>query len=442
MKKIILASLALCVISAAAQVQPSAPKHFEEKLNKKETLQLEQEQALKQKINKNVKLKTAGGIVSQRMSHADIAFDVNSGTLSPFYSPLAPDSTFLQDFGTGADGINVHGFGQTFDPTSVGFPLLGLDYFDTADSYTIDTIYIGGRYRLASPTTGLTGDTLEVTYFMGDNANDNVWRVGIGYAANTFPGQANRLNVLPPRFTGNANIGTPGIIDAPNKITLKIPLKALDTASTFIKVVPSSPIQVPAGEKFGVFCSFIPGYSYDPSTQLYYISGSKSDVNYFARLYYRGSNASDDTPYFLEKHQIDPDSEGIGSALYSNTRYAAWTGTDAFRNEYASPSTTRGNIIDFWVSGNSTVGLKEQSNKTMAKLYPTQSNGVINLQFKQGGTYNLQIVNLLGQTLHQENVELNGNEKLTRDVSHLKSGVYLFILEGDGNRQTIKFSIQ
>ena len=104
----------------------------------------------------------------------------------------------------------------------------------------------------------------------GNNQNNNVWRVGIGYSASTYPGQTARINVLCPRYTGNPTVGVPGSINAPAKMVLKYALKASDTAVNYIKIVPPAPIQVPAGEKFGVFCTFIAGYAYNPLTQVYY----------------------------------------------------------------------------------------------------------------------------------------------------------------------------
>ncbi|WP_417610529.1 T9SS type A sorting domain-containing protein [Owenweeksia hongkongensis] len=384
--------------------------------------------------------KKAGGPVSQRMSHADVAYTLFQGVINAVFSPFAPDSTYIQDFGS-PSAIGAHGYGQTFDPTSAGFGVMGQDYFTQNNSYTIDTIYVGARYRTSSSISGLTGDTLQVAVVMGDTLDDNVWRVGIGYNAGTYPGQNRRINVLPPRYTGNSAVGTPGSLDAPNLMIIKYALKATDTAVNYIKVVPPAPIQVAGGDKIGILNTFIPGQSYDPNTQKYYVSGGRGDVNNISYLRYQNTSTSDNNSYFLEPLTLGSPSAGISFTLFSNTRYGAWTGNDAFRNEYVSPSATRAYLIDFWVTGTSTVGLDENDKFEPLSIYPNPSTGKVSLKVSTGGDYNLQLMDLTGKLVHTEALAVNSSEEFIRDFSYLPRGIYLVTIESGFSKQTIKLSL-
>lgn len=408
-------------------------------LNAKEQAQLEQLHI--QKKTQNLQRKKTNGMVSQRMSHADVAYSLFSSSIKSVYSPFAPDSTYIQDFGT-PSAVPAHAFGTTFDPASSAFNAIGQDYFAQVDPYTIDTVYIGSRYFTSAPVSGLTGDTLKVTLIMGDTLDNNVWRVGIGWGAGTFPGQTRRIEVIPPRYTGNSNVGTPGTLDAPNQIVMKYALKGSDTANTYKKIIPSSPINVPAGKKVGVLVEFVPGQPYNPATQTYYRSGAKGDVNSLAYLRLTNSSSSDNTAYFLEPLSLNTTSAAISYTLFSNTRYGAWTGSDAFRNEYLSPSGTRAYLIDFWVSGTSTVGLTDNNTTSKLKVYPNPSSGRVKLQITEGGQYTLSLFDILGKTIHQEQLKLNTNEVLSRDFSHLPKGIYLVNIENGELKSTVKLTLE
>ena len=438
MKKLLLPLLSLSLSLGYSQSQ-SDPRENSELLSQSELQQIEQVQHQK-KLNAQKK-KTQGGLVSQRMSHADVADGLFSTSINAIFSPMAPDSTYIQDFGT-PSAIPAHGWGTTFDPASTGFSILGQDYFDHNDPYTLDTIYIGSRYRTSSPTSGLTGDTMQVVLVMGDTLDNTVWRVGIGWNAGTYPGQTRRIEVIPPRYTGNPTVGVPGSLNAPNKIVLKYPLTAADTAITYKKVVPPSPINVPGGEKIGVFVTFIPGQSYDPATQVYYRSGAKADVNNFAYIRLQNTNSGDNNSYFLEPLTLGTPSAAISYTLFSDTRYAAWTGSDAFRNEYPSPSATRAYLIDFWISGTSTVGLDEVSASESLKVFPNPSEGKINITTKDGGNYNLTMTDILGKVVYQEAININASEVIRRDFSNLPKGIYMISLESKGYRATSKLTLK
>ncbi len=438
MKTKLLVCLSVLAFYGNAQNLPSEKQEAYETLSPAEFKEIKS--VYEHKREKAVLTKKSGGPVSQRMSHADIAFTLFQSSINAVFSPFAPDSTYIQNFGS-PSAIGSHGYGQTFDPTSKGFGVVGQDYFSPKDAYTVDTIYVGARYRTSSPVSGLTGDTLQVAVVMGDTLDNTVWRVGIGYNAGTYPGQTRRINVLPPRYTGNATVGVPGSLNAPNKMIIKYALKASDTAVNYIKIVPPAPIQVAAGDKIGILNTFIPGQAYNPATQTYYISGAKGDVNNISYLRYQNTSTSDNNSYFLEPLTLGSASAGISFTLFSNTRYGAWTGNDAFRNEYVSPSATRAYLIDFWVSGTSTVGLDELNEFKPLSIFPNPSTGKVSLKINTGGNYKLQLMDLTGKMVHQEDLSVNSSEEFNRDFSYLPKGIYLVTVESGSNKQTVKLSL-
>lgn len=442
MKRVtIIAAMVFAVFSLSAQHPSQSLKDMSESLSPVESQSLQDDFDVIQRQREANAKKAGPGAISQRMGHYEIARLQFGNLLNPVYTPIAPDSNYIQVF-KAPDNINIHGFGQIIDPASVGFSVIGQPNFSENDSYTIDTIYLGIRYRTAHPASGFTGDTLRVTAFFGNETDNGVWNVGIGYPANTFPNQPARIDILTPKYAGNSAIGTPGNIASSNKMVFKYALRDMDTTVNFVKIVPSSPIQVPAGQKFGVFSDFIAGQPYDPATQQYYVSGGKGDVNNLSWLYYTAQNSTDDNPYFLEALQIGASSSGISHLLYSQTRYGSWTGANAFRNNYVAPTTLSGNIIDFWVSGNSTVGLDENIYETALNIYPNPASGVLNISIPEAGQYQLQLTSLTGQNVYGEELVVNSKADLSRDFTHLPKGVYLVHLLSNDQSSSAKLVLQ
>ncbi|AEV31193.1 hypothetical protein Oweho_0171 [Owenweeksia hongkongensis DSM 17368] len=440
MKTSLFAGIVLMALSASAQNLPQHPRIDFDSFTPKEQTEFDKEISSKQRQNLNHK-SIAGAVISQRMSHSDIAYYLFGSSLRLVYSPFAPDSSYTQVFTTPSK-MQTHGFGQVFDPTSSGFPTTGQEYLSPHDPYQVDTIYVGVRYRTSSSISGYTGDTLKLAVFTGDTSDNATWRLGIGYGPGTYYGLGKRVEVLPPRYTGSTVPGNQGSIDAPNKMIIKYALTASDTNANYIKIVPPSPIQVAAGHKMGVHCSFLPGQTFDPNTQVYYRSGGRGDVNNMSWLYLTSRTSADNIPYFLESHNLTNNSTAISTVLYSGTRYHSWTGTSAFRNEYVSPTATNGNLIDFWVTGTSSVGLNEASKPRDISLYPNPSNGMISFDLDLSGDYTIRVSNAVGATVHQEALHLDTPASIQRDFSKLAAGIYTIWIQHADEMYNGKWSKQ
>ncbi len=422
MKTSLFAVFALMALSVSAQNIPQHPRIEYDTFSPQEQARFDSEFATKQKQISDYK-SSAGAVISQRMSHSDIAYYLFGSSLRLVYSPFAPDSSYTQVFTTPSK-MQTHGFGQVFDPTSSGFPTTGQDFLSANDPYQIDTIYLGVRYRTSYPVSGFTQDTLSVTIFTGDTTDNSVWRLGIGYGPGTYYGLGERVEVLPPRYTGTSTAGEQGSIDAPNKIVIKYALTAADTNVNYLKIVPNNPIQVPAGHKVGVHCSFVPGQPFDPTTQVYYRSGGKGDVNNLSWLYLTSKTSADNIPYFLESHNLSNSSKAISTVLFTGTRYNMWTGTSAFRNEYVSPTATNGNLVDFWVTGTSSVSLAENDTPKQINVYPNPSDGRMKFDVTQKGEYTIKVFNTIGYNVYEETIQVDSPMTMEKDFSNLSSGIY------------------
>lgn len=439
MKRVTIIAMMFAVFSLSAQQPAENSPTIAIPLSEAENASLQND--LKRRASQRAAAKTNGTeYLSQRMAHYDIASLQFGNLLKPVYTPVAPDSTYIQEL-KGIDNINVHGFGQVFDPASAGFMVIGQPHFSKYDAYEVDTIYIGVRYRTSALTSGYTGDTLRVDIFYGTHTDNGVWNVGIGYPANTFPNQTQRIDVATPRYLGHSAIGSPGNITASGKLEIKYAFKDIDTTVNFIKVVPPSPIQMAAGEKFGVFCDFMPGQSYDGATQRYYVSGGKGDVNNLSWLYLTATNEVDNTPYFLETLQIGSPSSGLSHILDSKTRYASWTGIDAFRNHYVPPVTLSGNLMDVWVSGITTVGQDEATQSELG-LYPNPGDGLVQISTHMAGKQKLEVRTITGAHVYAEELSLSGQNTIQKDFTHLPEGIYLITLSDGQSQHTSRLIIQ
>lgn len=436
MKKVLLALLVTGGISAFAQDAVTTPTGVRPATEKEMTRFLEAKNLKLSSANK--KAKANGGVVSQRMSHADIADDQFGTLLSGYIAPIFQDSTVLQDFGT-LTNVNTHGYGQTFDVYTPAHGFIGLDYFDPADPYTVDTIYTAGFYDAINNNTGaFTGDTLYLDIVYGDPSLNTMWRQGLSYPPNTWSNQPTRADsILPIRFTGSTSHGFAGQTTWSNKITIKKALTPADTNVTYHKFVPSTPIQVPAGSIFGVALRFKSGESYNPG-DVYFAGANSSStavLNSF-RVFILGADAaSDNTAYFLEKYSLGISSWASSQPLQTDPRYTA------ANDRFYTPQGGLAAAFDIWVSGESTVSLDEEKLNNNVALYPNPTTGNVSIAISQGGTYNLEVVNMLGQVVHAEEVTVSGNEELKRDLSHLTKGIYLVNIKGDNYSSTSKLTI-
>lgn len=70
-------------------------------------------------------------------------------------------------------------------------------------------------------------------------------------------------------------------------------------------------------------------------------------------------------------------------------------------------------------------------------VYPQPANGELNLEFLQGGKYEISLASYGGNEVYRESVAVNAGEVLTRNFDRLSKGVYLLRVN-DGNNSSVK----
>lgn len=435
MKKVLLSLGVLFSAGLMAQnaVHPSVP-NGQPLTPAQQSVVAAAEARIHQSNNDNAKV--AGGAISQYMSHSDIAEQLFSSQLTNYIAPIFQDSTVKDDFGT-PDWVNNHAYGALFDVTSEAFSVGGVDYFSDADSYTVDSVLIGGFYeRVNNKSTTHVGDTLVVDVVYGVPTNSAIFRQGLTWPAGTWSNQTVAQTVYPVIFAGSTAQGWAGDVAWTGKLTFKKALTPDDTLIGYHSFYTN--LQVPAGQVLGVVTRFKSGESYSTGDIYFAGSGSTSTavLNSFRVLTTGPSSSTDDAAYFFEEITMGA-TESFASAgpLFSDQRYGGATG---FYTPQGASTT------DWWihVTGTSTVSLEENNALTEVKLYPNPTNGNVTLEVAQGGTYTVEVVNMVGQSVHSEIINVNGGEKINRDFSSLVKGIYLVNIKGEGSSNTMKLTIK
>ena len=198
-------------------------------------------------------------------------------------------------------------------------------------------------------------------------------------------------------------------------------------------------LNVPAGSVLGVTARFKTGETYTGGETYFAGAGSTTtaSMNSFRVLITGPASAGDGDAYFLEEVSLGISESYAGAGpLFSSSRYGT-VANGYFLTQGASTT-------DWWihVSGNSTVSIDEQKLDNSIALYPNPTSGNVTLEIAQGGTYTIDVLNLVGQVVYSEQVSINGGEKLNRDFSSLTKGVYLINLNGEGTSKTSKLTIK
>ncbi|MCR9154187.1 MAG: T9SS type A sorting domain-containing protein [Bacteroidetes bacterium] len=84
----------------------------------------------------------------------------------------------------------------------------------------------------------------------------------------------------------------------------------------------------------------------------------------------------------------------------------------------------------------------QETDQNRFSVYPNPTNGEGSILFELGGAYQLRVVDVTGQVHMNESLKVNQNERHDFNLDHLKSGVYLMHIEGEGLNKTIKLRIQ
>ncbi len=426
MKKVLLTLITLVGFAAYAQQNTTPGLNQDLKVSQAEAIEIQQ--LISKKMSAN-KMKTAGGVITNAfIGWVDTNYVLNGGssTFNIYQNPIWKDSTVKEEFSNASQHIGSHAIGTTYDPTSV---IWGATQFSSVDQYTVDSVYVLGAYRTPSSIPNPVGDSLIVEFVWGPVTNTTTFRDGVVSYTGASPDD--RCEYVAPMITKSA--GPKFRLSGTNRIRRAIALTAADTNSTGSDLHGFGINQtIPAGNVCSYTFFFKSGYSPATSSTVFSTVTPKTVAapNFAGRLAQDPNIALTN----LIMYFCDPDGENGTSTLRSSDLYPGG-------NSWIFPESFNGNFTYMMVSGTSTIGLDEASINNNVELYPNPTSGIVNIAITQGGTYTIELVNMLGQTVHAEEVSVSGNENLSRNFSNLTKGIYLVNVKGDNYSSTTKLTI-
>ncbi len=442
MKKVLLALTMVTGMVCLGQNQnaqadsPLPPLNPELRVSEAEATQMLNYIAQRKQAQKG---KTAGGIINKQfIGYADTLFTLYGGSAvfgGLFQNPMYQDSTLRAEFTNGTSYIDRHAISLTYDPASI---VWGQNTFSNNDAVTIDTVHFFGKYDSPSTIPNPSGDSLivEMTWAPKEpgTARNDAFQ-GVFYTPNANNPDTCRLeNPL-------VDVTTPGSVwklEGTNYLRTGIALTAADIASS---TDPNSLFSIainqtiPAGNLVAVAFRFKSAYASTTSVGDTFFSTVDVENTKIPNLAGRlaSENITNGTRYFCDFGGMNSTGELTAATLYQTN--------GNFRDGMFAGRVTGGYFIYLTVSGTSTFGINEKNKTANVEVFPNPSRGIVNLNISQGGTYQVNIINTLGQVVHSETISVSGNESLKRNFSELNNGVYFININGDGYSHTSKLTI-
>jgi len=397
--------------------------------------------------------RVAGGVISGRydpgyalcmtngVSDNEIAGGASGTKVGLYVTGVYCDSTTKTSFTSDAF-ISSHKFGMNFDPKSPIWEFVPL--LSKNDSYTLDTVWIGGFYRRKTNHT----DTLMVEIVWGDTSNTSVYSRYSLQSPYAYYGY-----FAGPKFTTvPAQQGNKMFLSAPlttNKIVIKHELVAADTAvfdaTGYLPIVVNGTTGqlIPANNIVSCVATFIPGNPSVPVGSISYNSGTgitPQTVNgMVARIYSQNSPAtpSQNNDYF------DDLQKGKNHAVlaFKRERYTMSGAFPGLRSRIASAF-----MIDFSIHATSSVGVQELENKGffLGQNVPNPFNGQSTVTYiidKEASSAVFTVTDVMGRVISTEKADASKGTHTIMLGNH-SAGVYYYSLNVDGNLTTKKMIAQ
>jgi hypothetical protein len=239
-------------------------------------------------------------------------------------------------------------------------------------------------------------------------------------------------------YAGDSDGGVAGGVSATTTTVIDYNLSTADSGVAVVGVeVPNGGFSLMGDELLGIFIEYLPGGLTATDTIDY--SNNTGDINPFYFYYYREGNTSAPQGYFIQDY--DSTSTNCSNFLFSETRYAAWTGTSAWRNDQTSINMSYSHLISLRASGTSSVGVDELA-ATEVSVFPNPSNGVINVELNTNAEATVTVVDVLGQVVYSSNENFVAGERKMINLSNKAKGMYILTVEGEGVNTVERISIK
>lgn len=366
-----------------------------------------------------------GTISSVEVGYVDAIYATYGGTavFNTFVEPIFPDTLMKINDGGSNRFYGSAGFGQVLDMTSGVFGSdLGIynAQFKSTESYTVDSIGIPYTYTKINPEIDTLIVTISVSTPYTDPFNPNY---SISYASD---GTTNLWTLLtsPLEYYGSTADGYHSGLLGSNKTVIKVPLTTAETVGS-LHYVPTN-MTVGAGKIFSVFVEYKPAYTYTNGDLAFvYSSGTGTPVvsSLIATLVV--DKQSPAYRYFVDMTGDPGLTTNFSSFLPMNARYAT---NSNFRDSIVSPVPTAGIPFTYFISGNSTVDINENSSLNNFTVYPNPSTGSFNVSLVNANEFNMTVVDVLGNIVINKTVIGNN---ATVDLSNKQTGIYFVKVTSD-----------
>lgn len=386
--------------------------------------------------------KPAGGPghINGNYSLVENIADVKSYTSGAEYSVYANavymDSTVTVSSSSGLSHVFNMKAGASFDPVSIYWGG-GTQLLTANDPYTVDSVWIAGRYSRVQQTVV---DTLLVEFAWAPPTQTTVW-------------QSLSLNSVTPAIslistkTNSASAhGNKSFFNVPaaNYKRIKYALKDADTnfaANNGYIIIPNVGQSVPAGNVFACAYTFVPGQTVAANAVVHqYAGGTAQTTNGFLGYLYSDPSTSSNQNFY------DNTSKSCGYEYYNTQRYGTYTGGSAFLNNCLYPNLEGGWLIGFSVSYTSSVGMNELTEKGFAlnQNVPNPFSGQSEVTYtlaKEATSASFTVTDVMGRVISSQKAE-TAKGLHTVNLGNYATGVYYYTLTVDGNSTTKKMIAQ
>lgn len=365
-----------------------------------------------------------------------------------YVAPIFVDSTVQSSFST-ASVIDGHFIGQNFDPKSIIFDPNFVSLFSKTDSYTLDTVWIGGVYQRRGHSID---DTLIVEIVWGDTSNTAVFSRW-SYASAPISGFG---PFVTPKFTTVA--GTPGdqiryAAPASNKISIKHVLTKADSTymadvSDYLPIAINGTLGqlIPANNIVNCGFSFNAGGTHSMGDISWASSTSPNPgvISGWAAIQY-----AQDVPAIAAISDVSDGYDDFGTGknfsidIFKKGRYGQEAGAFATA---ARGAFYWGYWIDFSVHGTSTVGMQEleKNGFLLGQNIPNPFSGSSKVNYmieKEATSAIFTVTDVMGRVISSQKADASkGTHSI--DLGTYAAGVYYYSLNIDGKVTTMKMIAQ
>ncbi len=357
-----------------------------------------------------------------------------------YLNPIFQDSSVITAYASSSPNVFVMKAGGTLDPTSTRFttPL------PSGTAYTIDTVWIGGRYEMNTPNAG---DTLYVELSWGTPVNP--WFATLGVATTppeTFYTAKNTTSTL----MGNTCHGT---APAANSALVKYVFSVADSFAVnhlafkyyYAKPI-GGPAMIPAGAIVGIQYTFVPKAAYSAGATYYSgKTGTHATMNNFSTVDVEDSayTAGGQGNYYF----YDASSKSCNAYLSETSRYGLYSGANAGLNGDMFGMNNDGWTWAMSVSATLPTSVNELHTYgiSMGQNAPNPFSGLTTI------TYEIPNASDVVFTVHDisgrvvlENAYTNisaGTHTLNVNASDFSKGIYFYSIRANGQSLSKKMMI-